>query len=93
MAEQLLSMALQYPIEVDGAVISQIRLRRPTVGDVMAANREGGTPAEVELRMVASLSGLSLEAIQRIDMQDYGTLQAMMSRLLSSGAGAGSVAG
>ena len=37
---------LAYPISHEGATISSVTLRRPTVSDVMSVNREGGGPAE-----------------------------------------------
>jgi hypothetical protein len=73
---------LAYPISHDGATVSSITLRRPTVSDVMSVNREGDGPADIELRMVSLLSGLSAEAVGKLDMQDYGAVQQVLRGML-----------
>jgi hypothetical protein len=50
-----LTIELAYPISHDGATISSLTLKRPTVNDVMSVNREGDGPADIELRMVSLL--------------------------------------
>ena len=77
---------LTYPISHEGATISSVTLRRPTVSDVMSVNREGGGPAEVELRMVSVLSGLSAEAVGKLDMQDYAAVQQVLRGMIGGNA-------
>jgi len=44
---------LSFPIEHDGVPIGDIALRRPTVGDHLAAQKSAGTDAEREIRLIA----------------------------------------
>jgi len=73
---------LNFPIEHDGVPISDIALRRPTVGDHLAAQKAAGTDAEREIRLVANLAELPPPAIHRLDMQDYARVQKVLSGFL-----------
>lgn len=77
---------LAYPISHEGMTISSLELRRPTVNDVMSVNREGGGPAEIELRMVSILSGLPAEAVGKLDMQDYAAVQQVLRGMIGGNA-------
>ena len=79
-----LTIDLAYPISHEGATISSLTLKRPTVNDVMSVNREGDGPADIELRMVSLLSGLSAEAVGKLDMQDYGAVQQVLRGMLGA---------
>lgn len=75
---------LQYPVTLGQETTNEITLRRPTVKDVVAANRLGGVPAEVELRLVSLLSGLSAEIIGELDMEDYTAVQSLLGKLIKT---------
>ena len=74
---------LGQPIEHDGLPIKEIALRRPTVGDHLAAQKTGGTDAEREIRLIANLAELPPEAIHQLDMADYMAIQQVLSGFLS----------
>ena len=76
---------LKYPVTLGQETIKEITLQRPTVKDVVAANRPGGVPAEIELRMVSLLSGLPAEAIGDLDMEDYTAVQSLLGKLINTG--------
>jgi hypothetical protein len=84
------SYRLSYPIAHGSGTISEVQLRRPTVGDVMAVNQEGGSPPEIEIRMIARLAGLGAGLIEQMDIKDYHALQGMVSRMLTPPTAAGS---
>ena len=65
---------LNFPIEHDGVPITEVALRRPTVGDHLAAQKSAGTDAEREIRLIANLAELPPAAIHRLDMKDYAQL-------------------
>ena len=64
MAERI---KLNFPIEHDGVPIADIALRRPTVGDHLAAQKSAGTDAEREIRLIANLAELPPAAIHQLD--------------------------
>jgi hypothetical protein len=74
---------LTYPIEHDGLPIAEIALRRPTVGDHLAAQKAVATDAEREIRLMANLSDLPPAAIHKLDMKDYAALQKVLGGFLS----------
>ena len=76
-------ITLDYPIEHDGAPIAEIVLRRPTVGDHLAAQKASGSDAEREIRLVSNLSELPPAVIHKLDMKDYAKLQKVLSDFLS----------
>ena len=73
---------------LDGLPIKEIVLRRPTVGDHLAAQTSGGTDAEREIRLIANLAELPPEAIHQLDMADYMAVQQVLSGFLSRQASA-----
>lgn len=77
---------LKYPVTLGQETTKEITLKRPTVKDVVAANQAGGVPAEIELRMVSLLSGLSPEVIGELDMEDYTAVQSLLGKLINASA-------
>lgn len=73
---------LHFPIEHDGVPIAEVALRRPTVGDHLAAQKSSGTDAEREIRLIANLADLPPAAIHRLDMKDYAQLQKVLGGFL-----------
>ena len=79
-----MTIELAYPITHDGKTMKSLTLRRPTVSDVMSANRDAEGPADVELRMVSGLSGLSADVVGKLDMQDYNAVQQVLRGMLGA---------
>ena len=75
-------ITLNFPIEHDGLPIQEIGLRRPTVGDHLAAQKAAGTDAEREIRLIANLAELPPAAIHQLDMKDYAQLQKVLGGFL-----------
>ena len=73
---------LSFPIEYDGLPIAEIALRRPTVGDHLAAQKAVSTDAEREIRLIANLAELPPEVIHKLDMKDYAALQKVLGGFL-----------
>lgn len=78
------TIKLDYPIKHDDKTISEVEVRRPNVRDHIwldhqsaAAKRSGKTLDEVEkdAELYARLCDLSVEAIGKLDMQDWGKLR------------------
>lgn len=78
------SVPLAFPITYDGRTIDSVTLRRPRVGDSLAAQRNAASPAELEIQLMALLTGLPISAIELIDMQDYTALQQALKDLVTS---------
>ncbi|MBU2714223.1 phage tail assembly protein [Zooshikella harenae] len=62
---------LEYPINVNGEVVSEIKLRRPTVKDMKNTEKQGGGDFEQAIALIASLSGISQQDIENIDGADF----------------------
>jgi hypothetical protein len=77
------SVTLEYPFEFEGQTIKTLSLRRPTVADNLAVQKAAATDAEREIRLLANLAEVSPETIHRMDLKDYGKLQAALSSFLS----------
>ena len=74
---------LEFPIKVAGATVDAVRLRRPTVKDLIAADSIGGdNAARKELAVFASLSGLAPADLESLDLKDYRKLQEAYSSFL-----------
>ncbi len=74
---------LRFPIESEGQTVAEVTLRRPTVGDMLHADRAKGSDADKEIKMFSNLTELSLTAIESLDLADYQQLQKEYQDFLS----------
>lgn len=70
-----IDIELSSPIEVDGATVTSVRLREPTVGDQLASDEVKGSDATKELTMFANLCEIAPADIKRLTLRDYRKLQ------------------
>lgn len=68
-------ITLDYPITINGAQVTRIRLRRPKTRDTLIARKMKGDSAEQEIALIANLSELSPEDVQELDVADYRKVQ------------------
>jgi len=68
-------ITLEFPFTSGGQMVTEIILRRPKVKDQIAAEKTSTVPSEVEITMMANLSGLAPKDIQELDLLDYRKLQ------------------
>lgn len=66
---------LSRPIEIDGAQVSVLRMREPTVADQLAAEGMSGTEGQKEVALVANLCQVTPEDIKRLTVRDYRAVQ------------------
>ncbi|RDD35487.1 phage tail assembly protein [Wolbachia endosymbiont of Cylisticus convexus] len=74
---------LTEPIKIDGILVSELTLRRPKVRDRLAVERMGNSDAEKEVALIANLASISREAVEELDLADYGKIQATLQDFLS----------
>lgn len=77
------TVTLEYPVEHNGTTIETINVRRPTMGDQLAAEKLTGSELEQEVGMFANLCMLEPAVIKMLDMKDYKKLQAVYKGFLS----------
>lgn len=69
------AVSLKYPIEIDGAEVSVLHLRRAKVRDRLTAQKMASTDAEREVALIAMLADVTPSNIESLDMADYSALQ------------------
>lgn len=74
-APERTTVALKYPIEIDGATVAALHLRRAKVRDRLTAQKMGTTDAEREIALIAMLADVTPSNIESLDMADYSALQ------------------
>ena len=74
---------LTHSIEIDGAKVSVIQLRRPKVRDMLSVEKSVDNDAEKEIQLFANLSELSPDSLLELDMADYAKLQKAYQDFLS----------
>lgn len=76
---------LKYPItKPDGSKVASVTLRRATVGDLKAAQRQADKQEDQELALIARLTGLVPEDVELIDLADYKRIQESFRELLDA---------
>jgi hypothetical protein len=74
---------LTHSIEIDGAKVSVIQLRRPKVRDMLSVEKSVDNDAEKEIQLFSNLSELSPDNLLELDMADYAKLQKAYQDFLS----------
>lgn len=72
MAEKI---ELKYPVEHKGETVEVLTMRRMKVRDQLAADKKGGSNAEVEVTLFSNLCEVAPEVIKDLDIADYRELQ------------------
>lgn len=80
--EGFADIQLSRPLEIAGARTSALRMREPTVGDQLAAEKTRGEPADRELALFANLCEISPDDLKKLPMRDYKRVQAAYSGFL-----------
>lgn len=78
-------IVLDYPIKIEGVEVSKLTLRRPKVGDVLAAEEQakGKGEKETEILTFANLCQVTPAEIRELDLGDYKKLQEAFSGFFS----------
>ena len=78
-------IALDFPIKIEGVECSRLTIRRPKVGDMIAAEEgaKGRGEMESEILTFANLCMVSPAEIRDLDLADYKKLQKAFSGFFS----------
>jgi tail assembly chaperone E/41/14-like protein len=76
-------IALDFPIQVDGKKLTELDMRRPSVGDQIAATHNATGQAAQEVALFGSLLGLLPIQMNDIDLKDYKKIQEQFQSFLS----------
>ncbi|AAU91004.1 phage tail assembly protein [Methylococcus capsulatus] len=72
----------------DGRTLTELTMRAPKVKDLKAAQRFGGSDADVEVALIASLVGVVPEDLDELGLADYRRLQDSFRRFSDPDGGA-----
>lgn len=68
-------VALTRPLNIDGANVTKLRMREPTVADQLAADEFKGTDAAREIFTMANLCQVSPDDLKKLSLKNYKRLQ------------------
>lgn len=71
----MITIDLAYPIDVAGAKLKALRMRRPTVNDMLVSDATKGGDAAKELAMFSALTEQAPEDLRKLDLADYKKVQ------------------
>lgn len=77
------TIELEHPFKFEGEKINNITLSRPTVANQLTADGSGGSNAEKEVALFASIAKQPPALIECVDLKDYGQLQDVYSNFLA----------
>ena len=79
------NIKLNYPIESDGANITDLNMRRSKVKDrLLVAKMKNSSDEEKEIRLFANLCEVAPNIIEELDESDYANLQKAYMDFFSS---------
>jgi len=70
---------LSRPIEIDGAQVTTLRMREPTVADQLILEDMKGSDAAKEVALVANLCEVTPDDIKRLTLRDYRKVEKAFS--------------
>ncbi|WP_252180216.1 phage tail assembly protein [Endozoicomonas sp. 4G] len=76
---------LKYPIKCNGVETSTLKVRRPTIGDMLNSTQNGRSDQEAEIWLLANLSCVSPDDIKTMDLADYMRIQKGMLKMQDIG--------
>ncbi len=76
------TIPLSKPIDIDGAKVSSLQMREPTVGDQLAMESLDGSAGQKEVAIFAMLCMVKPEDLHGVSLRDYGKLQKAFSDFL-----------
>ncbi len=80
----MIDIPLDYPIEIDGVLVKNLKMRRPKVRDMIASVKGPGSNEGKEVKLFANLCEVTENDINELDLSDYKKLQDMFNGFLSS---------
>jgi hypothetical protein len=69
---------LDFPITISGVEVSHLVMRRPKVRDMMAAQKAGGSEAEMGVALVANLCEITPDDVLELDSSDWDKCEAQV---------------
>ncbi|WP_175401943.1 phage tail assembly protein [Veronia pacifica] len=76
-------MTLNYPIEVEGELLSQVSLRRPKARDLKHMETAKGGEIAKSMGLIAHLAELSPHAIEELDASDFQAISEVVAGFLT----------
>lgn len=73
---------LDYPIEAHGETVSELRLRKPTMGDFKATDGAAGD-VEATIRLTATIASVPPSSIEAMDPRDFAKVQRFLAPFVS----------
>jgi len=80
----LVDIPLDYPIEIDGVEVKNLKMRRPKVRDMIASVKGQDSNEAKEVKLFANLCEVTEKDINELDLSDYKKLQDMFNDFLLS---------
>ena len=73
--EGYVDVTLSRPLTIDGAAVSKMRLREPTVDDQLTSDAAGPHESAREIALFSNLTEVAPADIKRLPLRDYKRLQ------------------
>lgn len=79
------TIKLTVPMTIDGVDIKEVTVRRPKVKDQLDAQRSGKGEGEIELHLIARLTGLNpVDITEKMDLDDFFCIRGVVHSFLPS---------
>ena len=80
----MITIQLREPVDINGAKIGVLRLRRPKVRDLEAIDKVAGETAKT-VALIANLAELSPETVRDLDAADFAAASKAVADMLGNG--------
>ena len=67
---------LEFPVKLPDKLLNSVKMRRPTLGDLMDCPITGESDVAGEVRLMSRLCGMNIEDMRALDAGDYAKIQA-----------------
>lgn len=77
------TLTLRDPVEINGAKVGVLRLRRPKVRDLEAIDKIGGETAKT-IALIANLAEWTPEQVRELDAADFAAASRAVAEMLGN---------
>ncbi|KAF1017664.1 MAG: hypothetical protein GAK31_00932 [Stenotrophomonas maltophilia] len=77
-----ITVTLSRPREIEGAQVSTLTLREPTVDDQLSASEAKGSEVLKEITLLANLAMVPVSEVRKLPVRDYQRLQAAFANFI-----------
>jgi len=81
---QELTVTFDYPISIKNQEVSELKIRKPKIKDMLAKEKIDGDEMQKEIWILSALTGATVKDLEELDKDQYELIQAQWVKYAAS---------